>query len=118
MESWMYGDGGCPSCSTRHVLPRIQITYDAFEDGDVEGWSYLEVMDRLGLSPEESTTVLLKLGCSPDAALDVERTVLGDTPMSEWRRTIDETREQMRKNLGEVTDLLSEFGVSLDFEFE
>ena len=118
LDEWLRNHDSCPTCSTKHILPRTRIALDAIENRETEAMEYTEVLELLGFTPQESTTLLLALGCSPEAALDIERTVVGDTPQPEWRRKIGETRKEMEDNLRETRTLLDKYGVKLDMGAE
>ncbi|MDY6780424.1 MAG: hypothetical protein SV760_07760 [Halobacteria archaeon] len=118
LGDWLREDGSCPDCGADHVVPRLRLAVEAVEKGDFDGRELGEVVDELGLSSEDVTNLLLRLGCSAEAALDVQRVVFSGWERSGWRRFVGRTREEERRNLKEVEEELDAYGVEFDFPDE
>ncbi|MDY6775127.1 MAG: hypothetical protein SV253_03475 [Halobacteria archaeon] len=114
LRDWIHDDGVCDSCGCRHVFSRIHAALRSATDGELEGWSLEEVVEEFGLSDDEAVSLLVALGVSHSAAVDIERTYLGDWPRSEWRRLIGRTRESEREDRRETREKLEEYGIETE----
>ncbi|MDY7082808.1 MAG: hypothetical protein SXQ77_10480 [Halobacteria archaeon] len=115
LADWIENDV-CPECGTAHLVPRLHVAVDAIESGKLEGWKFQDLLEKFGLDHDDAANLLLVLGVSAEAAFDVERTVVQEWERSEWRRLIDETREEEREHFEEVERVLSRYGVALGLQ--
>lgn len=112
-EEWLE-ESTCPSCGTRHLVPRLHAALDGLRAGEHEGWTLSEVADAYDLGSPDAVDLLVVLGCSPRAALDVSRTVVGGRPRPEWRRLVGRTREEEKASFEEARSVLAPHGVGVE----
>lgn len=117
LRDWM-ADDDCPSCGETHVVPRLPTARRAVERGDYEGQRFERIVEDYRLGTTGAVDLLLALGCGADVALDVARVVVDGRPRSEWRRWIDETREEEKRHVDEAERVLGAHGVVLDYPEE
>lgn len=117
VAEWISEEDSCPSCGTPHVVPRLHAALKALQQGSLEGMSFEEVLDMYGLDHDGAANLVLALGASADAAFDLERTLEG-WPRSEWRRFIDRTRDEERRHINELEQVLGNYGINLDIYSE
>lgn len=102
----------CRGCGEPHEIPWLVHAVEAVERGVCSGSTLTEVVEGFGLSGDDAADLLMALGCSAEAAVDVERTVFDGRVRSEWRRLVNRTREKELENYSEVADVLEGHGVT------
>lgn len=118
LSEWIASDGRCGACDEPHVIPTLPAAERAVTSGDFEGRELCDVVDAFDLDAVGTTDLLLALGCSAAAALDVSRVVVDGRPRSEWRRWIDETRSEEADQIAEAEAVLDSHGVELEYPEE
>lgn len=112
LDRWLE-DPECHDCGQEHVVPRLTTAVEAAREGEVEGATLQEVVEGFRLDGGDSVDLLMALGCGAEAAVDVERTVVGGRVPSEWRRLVGRTRAELEESYDEAEEVLAGYGVEL-----
>lgn len=112
VREFIHNDDECPSCGVGHVVPRLHAALYAVQRDEHRGWSLEELLGEYGLDHDDACNLLMALGVSAGAALDVERRLQG-WPGSRWRRLVGLTREEEARHVREVTETVREYGLEV-----
>ncbi len=118
LERWINNNDSCPNCNSYHIIPRLHLAKKSITERDFEGKGFSEVLESFNLDESGGTNLLILLGVSEEAAIDVERVILQNWPRIDWRRTIGRTRENEERNFQEVRDALDRYGVVIEIPEE